>query len=1512
VGGSIRLRRSRRRLFVRSGAAFALGALVLALAGPAAADDPPPYTPPDGGVEAPVSPAGPEQTAQQQAEDTGQPVVVDALTTQTEQTIAQPDGSFSRTSYTKPVRVSRDGGWTPVDANLVQAPDGTYSAAATPNGVKLSGGGTGPLATLTDATGHELSFTFPAPLPAPTVTGSTAVYADVLPGVDLQAHVTDQGGFSDVLIVHNATAAANPVVRHLQLATATQGLTLTSDEAGNITAAAADGTAAYTSPTPLMWDSSTQNAAAPAARSQAVVSGESADEPGTSSTATGPGDGAQVQPVAVTTAPGSVTLAPDAELLTAPDTTYPVYIDPYTSPVNLLTGHYTQVFEGCPGAHPYNTPQDQGEGVGYQQYASNCFGLERSYYEINTSGLNSSMIIDSATLHLTETDGADHGCSNTWPLTVKATGAIGEGTDWDHQPAVSATVKASIPVASASEGCGDRSVSVDVTNQIADAAGVHATWTFGLFGNESKTSTNYGFMRFSVNPYITTVYDIPPPAPTNPSTTPDSINPAGAACDGASVGGWIGRTTLNGGNSNITLNATLSSPMTGANLRAEYAAWDNMSPGDGTSTLAIYPADSPDVASGGTAHTNIGTTVKDGHQYGWNVRAYDGHHIGPATKSCHFRVDLTPPTPAHIDDSAAFPPLGSTASPTKHAGDTGLTVHVSSTDVTPTGCTPNPCVSSGITRFEYSMDTPIPPTGAASVPVKPGSGTAAVDIPISVTAQQWGTHTLYVQAVDGAGNASPVTYSFYAPWKPGDPVEPGDLTGDGIPDTITPAPDGSLQLLSGDAGVSAAPETASGAADAPDCQTDDPTCHPDRPGWSNFLVAHRGSYTQSGVDDLLAYSRNTKMMYLYVNDAEGLTGDDRDSAVGHFTKGNVIRMSVKPACSTGDCSSYDTTWGNVQQLIAAGDATDSDGPPNVITVENGHLWFYAGSRNAAAHLSAAKLLGTGDWSGTTLIAPGAVNGTLTLWVRDNTTGLVYSYPVPLGADKLPTTVLTPPTTRPLISGVTAGDGSPLCADVMQGIAGNSTPIQMYSCNNTSAQSWTLGTDKTVRILGRCLDVTSGGTAAGTPVQLYQCNYSTAQEWVPGADGTLRNPLSGRCLTDPSNQATPGTQLVLGDCVAGGTPGQKWTVDTAGTAPVQEPLLPLNLSAVLYPTVTSPGDANTPGSATPGARDGAPDLYVADVRGRVVEYPGAPAVGDLAQFTTPVELGYLAGTKAPATAEGDLNGDTLPDFAAVDTDGHLRIYTGNTAGREDRATRSDGAGWAGADISHHGDYNGDGYEDVIAHMPASTTLRLYPGDGDAGNAQHPYTTIARPAGSPTADWSATGQVIAAGDVNLDAFPDLLAVQNDVLYLYPGTSPGTDAWHLGAPTVIGTGGWNKMDLMIPGDVNGDGLNDLWARDRTTGKVLQYLNDPTRPGIALGSGARAMTIGVGFTTTGTPGIAAPGDASGDGHPDLWATWSSDDHLHYYPGNGKAGTGAAGYGFGTQTDLTGNGWTSTIERIS
>ncbi|WP_035849014.1 RICIN domain-containing protein [Kitasatospora azatica] len=175
----------------------ALTTVVAGLAIPAFAD-PQPGQPAPGKASAPGSlqltdaQAGPSQRAKAAAKRTGKPVTIDELTTETSQTVANPDGTFTVTRHARPARVKKNGKWTDVDATLSKNADGTLSPAATPSGVALSGGGTAPLAAFKDENGHRFSLTLPFALPAPTVSGDSADYPDVLPGVDLKATVTDQ------------------------------------------------------------------------------------------------------------------------------------------------------------------------------------------------------------------------------------------------------------------------------------------------------------------------------------------------------------------------------------------------------------------------------------------------------------------------------------------------------------------------------------------------------------------------------------------------------------------------------------------------------------------------------------------------------------------------------------------------------------------------------------------------------------------------------------------------------------------------------------------------------------------------------------------------------------------------------------------------------------------------------------------------------------------------------------------------------------------------------------------------------------------------------------------------------------------------------------------------------------------------------------------------------------------------------------------------------------------------
>ena len=113
-----------------------------------------------------------------------------------------------------------------------------------------------------------------------------------------------------------------------------------------------------------------------------------------------------------------------------------------------------------------------------------------------------------------------------------------------------------------------------------------------------------------------------------------------------------------------------------------------------------------------------------------------------------------------------------------------------------------------------------------------------------------------------------------------------------------------------------------------------------------------------------------------------------------------------------------------------------------------------------------------------------------------------------------------------------------CVDVAGASSANSTPIQITDCNGNAAQSWTVGTDGTLRALGKCMDVAGAGTADGTPVQLYDCNSTGAQQWVVTAAHDIVNPAANKCLDATGNSSANGTRLQIWTC--GGGANQKWT------------------------------------------------------------------------------------------------------------------------------------------------------------------------------------------------------------------------------------------------------------------------------------------------------------------------------------------------------------------------------------
>ena len=123
---------------------------------------------------------------------------------------------------------------------------------------------------------------------------------------------------------------------------------------------------------------------------------------------------------------------------------------------------------------------------------------------------------------------------------------------------------------------------------------------------------------------------------------------------------------------------------------------------------------------------------------------------------------------------------------------------------------------------------------------------------------------------------------------------------------------------------------------------------------------------------------------------------------------------------------------------------------------------------------------------------------------------------------------------------TVGGYQGMCLDVAGGNATAGTAVDVYTCNGSTAQQWTVDPNGTVQGMDSCLDVVSGGTANGTKVDLYTCNGTGAQVWQHQSDGALYNPQSGKCLDD-TGFGGAGTQLQIWSCT--GSTNQVWTLPT---------------------------------------------------------------------------------------------------------------------------------------------------------------------------------------------------------------------------------------------------------------------------------------------------------------------------------------------------------------------------------
>ncbi len=919
------------------------------------------------------------QQALQQAAASGQSVQATGATTPSSTLTASPDGSLTLSQSVAPVRKLVNGAWTGLNDTLVQNADGTVSPQVTTSSLVLSGGGSGPLATMSSG-GQSLAVSFPDPLPAPTLSGSTATYTNVLPSTNLQITADDQGGFDEVLVVENAAAAANPAVQDLALTTTTRGLAVSTDAAGNLTARTKAGVAVFTAPAPRMWDSAKPTAAQAKVRTvrdplmKTTVNAVSGLP--VASSAKSPGEGAHIAPVAAREHGGKLYLVPDRALLTSPSMVFPAYIDP-----NFIAPSAATPLQAWTQTNSYYNTASYWKSsdllrVGDQNWESPTF-TARSFVQLSIPSKIVGANIISSKLNFTEEWSPS--CTATG-VQLLSTSAISSATTWNNPPTMGKQVGATQTVAEGySSSCPAGPVGYDISSAMTLAASPTkplSTLTFGLVA--SNESDPYGWKEFANTITYDTTYDHAPNTPTSASM---STSPTTACTGGPPVG-----------DAPVTLYTKVSDP-DGGTLGATYSVTN-------ANTGAVIASSTPTnlyADSGQTIPLQISKTTLETAANGkatlfdWKVQIYDYHSYSNWSTVCSFTFDPTRPgqPTVTLPNGNTCGAAAASGAPVPTVGSVGSRMTLTVAPSTGTGTvTPS--------SYVYQLNGGAPQALGAS------SGN------ITITPTRF-TNTLTVSSLSAGANYGDTTNCIFNSAEPATNAAPGDLTGGGVPDLLETGnqktlPAG-LWLASGQAGPG---HTGDGHinADATDLgmygsgiETTAPNGKGQPSDFNNTIVIS-GLFTRNPFQDVLAY-------YPATGTGEILQGNGDGSALDPTSAQNISSGSMADA--NGDNPIQLVNADNVTGDYTANTSVD----PDLIGISgdatNGYsLNLYQGAATLGTYNgtvgnttplpnTAGNALptpaGDADWNNWTItstqIAQSGGTWTTAMYLWDKTTGALY-------------------------------------------------------------------------------------------------------------------------------------------------------------------------------------------------------------------------------------------------------------------------------------------------------------------------------------------------------------------------------------------------------------------------------------------------------------------------------------------------------------------------------------------
>ena len=571
-----------------------------------------------------------EADAAQQAKASGKPTVIDSLTTQTQTVTALPSGGFRAVISALPTRVEQDGHWAAVDTTLETSTSGMLAPAVSPTPVEFSPGGDGPLLRVQSDSGEWLEQQSPfGKLPTPIVDGDSAVYPNVLPGVNLHLAAT-VSGVKQVLEITTPEAAANPALDQVSYPLDSGGALSVADH-GSAGAQVQDqsgkgvlhvGTAAW-------WDSST--------------AGASADG------GTAVGDGTVASSVS------TESLSVDVDAAAAkPGVVYPIFVDP-----TFTTGK--SLWAAVDSAYP-NQAYFNGAGgpdgwapAGFVQASWSDDGrahTKRSMFQMNISPVLGKLV---TAAHFDVVNVYSSSCQARAVSLYMVNPAPTASTTWNNQPGIFGGLVDQRTFAhgynSSCPGAAEGFNAIGAV-QTGQAYGFGAITLMLAAANEGDTLT---WKKFDPNPTLTMDYNTPP----------DAGIPTGViGCNVCSPVAYVRSTypTLEAG----------ANDSDGDNLRLSFEVGSGWNP-PGAGTVAQLQSG---VIPSGT-RTTVTPGLADG-DYAYRVRAQDtAGNFGGWSGWVPFTVDTVAPAAPTVTMRATSGFLDSGVR--NMVGDTVWTATISST-----------------------------------------------------------------------------------------------------------------------------------------------------------------------------------------------------------------------------------------------------------------------------------------------------------------------------------------------------------------------------------------------------------------------------------------------------------------------------------------------------------------------------------------------------------------------------------------------------------------------------------------------------------------------------------------------------------------------------------------------------------------------------------------------------------------------------------------------------------------